>query len=355
MADTYRINLNLCKAKGLTTHAVFVDISNFGKFGQWGHKEFTVQATNQYAFGHAVKYKFIIDWLAEQAQIRSIDAPVGAVPHFVTDAVLPPLQIGRPYSTDLVAAGGNGARTLAVIGALLPPGVSVAPVSGDPDRLRIAGSASNEINAGMAYVFSMSLPSTESTLDYALANNHYVTLTIAPPPNVTMDLRGAAVQFTIGRIGYHAARRYALFSSVQGFASNNVLFMTPRFTDVTPVSFACQLPDSAAYQALTAPVGLRIYGFAGQCDDWDGDALAIQSVIQPASGSAAHTSTTITYTPPAGYAGTATVAYVISDGRGASDAGALRVFVVPEAAWCAGVCALSFVTRRARRKRRNWV
>jgi len=471
MAETYRINLNLCKAKGLVTHAVFVDISSFGKFGQWGHKEYTMQPTNLYAFGQAVKYKFILDWMAEQAAIRSIDAPLGAVPQFVTDMLLPPMQIGRPYHTDIVAAGGNGARAVSVIGALLPQGAAIAPVSGDADRLRISGTPAAEINGGMAhvfarvvdadgdpawgrftaavaggpatiaetdftgpnpalrrpwtnvyflapgfsyggwnngagvtgyagtnlYVFSMSMPATESTLEYALANNHYVTLTITPPLNVTMDLRGASVQFTIGRIGYHCARRYALFSSVQGFASNAVVYMTPRFTDLTPVSFECVVPEDAAYQGITAPVEFRIYGFSGQyggashktslmsyklrakyvtfnqqpiavaistqtqinvtltcnvssqCYDWDGDALSVTGITQPAQGTATHTASSITYTPPAGYAGTATVAYVISDGRGASDAGALEIVMVPEPALFTSVCVLLWRLGRARR------
>jgi len=454
MAETYRLNMNLCKAKGLTTHAVFVDISSFGKYGQWGHKEFTVQSTNLYAYGYAVKYKFILDWMAEQAAIRSIDDPLGSVPYFTNDMLLPPMQIGRPYEVELVTARGDGARTARIIAALLPPGMAAA-LAGN-DRVVISGTPTNGINGGLAYVyarvldadgdpawgrfqasvvggpgtivesdftgpdpalrrpwtntyvlapqfvcggwsngagvtgyagtnlyvFSMNMPATESTLEYALSNHQYVTFRIIPPLNVTMDLRSARVQFTIGRIGYHAARRYALFSSVAGFASNNVIFITPRFTDLTPVVFDVTMPASAAYQAVTAPVEFRIYGFSGQyggashktsvmsfklraqyvtfnqqpvavpvsvtttidmpvtcvmtnyCYDWDGDALSVQSITQPAHGTATFASTDITYTPPAGFTGTVTVAYVISDGRGASDASVLTISVIPEPMGC---------------------
>ncbi len=41
--DVYRIHLNLAKAKGLRTHGAFVDVSAWGRYGQWGHLEYLDQ------------------------------------------------------------------------------------------------------------------------------------------------------------------------------------------------------------------------------------------------------------------------------------------------------------------------
>lgn len=474
MAESYRINMNLCKAKGLVTHAMFVDISTFGKYGQWGHKEHTLQSTNQYAYGHAVKYKFMLDWLAEQARIRSIDAPVGAVPYFTNSVLLSPMRIGRRYGVELVTAGGDGARAASLIKALLPQGMTGSVTGVQHDRIRVEGTPAGEINGGWAYVFarvldadgdpawgrfeaavvggpgtivesdftgpnpalrrpwtntyflapgfvcggwnngagvtgyagtnfyvfSMGMPPTESTLEYALANNQYVTLTVTPPLNTTMDLRGASVRFTIGRIGYHAARRYALFCSIAGFGSTNAaLFISARSESLSPVVYDVTLPHSAAYQSVTTPVEFRIYGFSGQyggeghktslmsfklraqyvtfnqqpiavpiatstmintpvtvvvtndCYDWDGDALSIDRITQPAHGTATFTTTSIVYTPPAGYLGTVAVGYVIKDGRGATDASEVQITVIPEPGMGIGMC-LAAVWRIAGARRR---
>ena len=54
-------------------------------------------------------------------------------------------------------------------------------------------------------------------------------------------------------------------------------------------------------------------------DDPDGDPLSIQSVTQPANGSAVSDGTSVTYTPNPGFAGTDTFTYVVSDGSGGID------------------------------------
>jgi hypothetical protein len=69
--------------------------------------------------------------------------------------------------------------------------------------------------------------------------------------------------------------------------------------------------------------------------DIDGDVLSVASVVQPGSGTAvAHTDGTITYTPDAGFSGTDSFNYTVSDGQGGSDSALVTVNVTPVAAAC---------------------
>ncbi|NLF38929.1 cadherin-like domain-containing protein, partial [bacterium] len=468
MADTYRINLNLCKMHGLTTHAAFTDIGSWSKWGQWGHKEFLAQSTNSYAAGNAVKYKLMLDWMAEQKAIRSIDDPLGATPRFDTAMVLPPIEIGRPYSADIIASGGNGALNVTVIAALLPDGITVSPLEGSPGTLRLSGTCTSEVagsvchvfaraldadgdpawgryvasvvggpgviiesdfngvdpalnrpwtntlfralgfacsgwdrGAGVscragtnAFVYALNMPFVESnsTLANAIANNDFLALTVTPPPGTTVDLRGAEIHFAVGRIDHHAPRRYAVLASVEGFVDGLEVFTTPRFTDVVPLTFRFSLPETPAYQAIAGPVEFRVYGFAGQyaghktslsgfklkarhvtfnqrpvavgatvgiitnttcvidvlanCYDWDGDALSIQSVSEPAHGAAIITNATIAYEPAFGYMGTDSFAFTITDNHGGTDTAPVAVLILPEPALGAAFCLSILITHR---------
>ncbi len=145
MRDVYRIHLNMAKSKGLWSHAMFVGCGVWGKYGQWGHLEYLDQPNAQ-----APKYQLILDWISEAAALRHIDRRQGLVPQFDTAHILPVATVGAPYATDVTTSGGDGARTLAVIGSVLPAGLAVAPVAGDPSRLRISGVAT-EADQGYVY------------------------------------------------------------------------------------------------------------------------------------------------------------------------------------------------------------
>jgi hypothetical protein len=132
MAPLYDIHLNLARAKGLRTHTPFTDAGLWSKYGQWGHLETLDQRPDT-----AVKYAAMLAHDAEFRAIRSIDDPRGAVPRFVPAEALPVAIVGQPYSTDIPTAGGEGARTVKVIGTHLPPGLSVSqPAS---DTVRVSG------------------------------------------------------------------------------------------------------------------------------------------------------------------------------------------------------------------------
>jgi hypothetical protein len=451
-AETYRINLNLCKMRGMQTHAVYLDLSRWTKYGQWGHKEETAQPIQTNQAGYAVKYRFILDWQDEQQAIRHIDAPLNNVPKFDTAYVLPSAKIGRSYSTDIAVSSGDGARRVDVIGTYLPQGLSVRPANGDPDRLRLSGVPARPVDGGLGYVFArvldadgdpawgkfifstvggngtivesdfngdapakhlpwtntfilapgftysgwnsgagilatytnanalvycLNLPLDEAsaTLARAIANNEYWRFTLSPPAGTTVDLRNAEVQFTVGRIGYHAPRRYALLTSIDGFSDSTAVYSTPRFTSMLPETFSAIFPTTEAYRNITAPVEFRIYGFAGQYawhptslsafkltasnvtfnqqpvaiadtatmhfvqaafidvlandTDWDGDILTLASVSTATYGIATISNNAVYYIAPALNC-TDIFSYIIHDGRGSTDEALVTVRVIPE-------------------------
>ena len=113
-----------------------MDVSSWGKYGQWGHLEYLNQDPNA-----AVKWRFIRDWPAEMAGLRPVDQPLGAVPQFVTAAKLATAIYGEPYTQDIAVTNGNGTLTLQVIDQLL------ADRSDDNERRRHAAAPARERHA----------------------------------------------------------------------------------------------------------------------------------------------------------------------------------------------------------------
>jgi hypothetical protein len=147
--EIYRVQLNMARAKGLTCHGLFVDISRFGKFGQWGHLEYLDQP-----YAEAPKWQAVQRWGDDMMNIRNPLFPLGAVPSFTTPGSLPQAAYLQSYSTDIVATGGDVAAGSAlewqVVGTLLDPGLTVGPVPGDPTRYRIQGTAQR---GGWNYIY----------------------------------------------------------------------------------------------------------------------------------------------------------------------------------------------------------
>lgn len=61
--------------------------------------------------------------------------------------------------------------------------------------------------------------------------------------------------------------------------------------------------------------------------DPDGDPISIVAVTQPANGTVTNTSSTVTYTPKAGFHGIDAFTYTITDGRGGSATGTVRITI----------------------------
>lgn len=182
-ADIYRIQLNMARAKGLSTHGVFVDVGAYGKYGQWGHREYQDQP-----LAEAVKLKAVYDWADDMAGIRHIDDPLGTRPSFVTPGTLPMGQYQAAYSQDIEVSGGDYAGAAApqfvVIGSQLAPGLALSPVPGNPSRYRVSGTPEE---GGWSYFY---LRANDDDGDAAW---QIYSLYVAGGPDVLVeaDLRGA--------------------------------------------------------------------------------------------------------------------------------------------------------------------
>jgi hypothetical protein len=117
-----------------------------------------------------------------------------------------------------------------------------------------------------AIVWSVNAPANEADATLALAVNdgEYLTATLTPPPGGRFDLRGADIRFTIRRIDYHAPRRYAVMTSIGGFAAEDAVFTSPRDGETADANFVAILPDTPEYAAVAEPFEVRIVGFSGQ-------------------------------------------------------------------------------------------
>jgi hypothetical protein len=132
IADVYRIHLDLAKSKGLWTHNPYTDTSQWSRFGQWGHLELLEQPP-----ANSPKYSLMLEHSTLFSKLRHIDAAVNAVPSFVTGATLPTGIAGTSYNTTITTTGGNGARSVVVVGSLLDAGLFLSNPTAD--TLQISG------------------------------------------------------------------------------------------------------------------------------------------------------------------------------------------------------------------------
>lgn len=120
-----------------------------------------------------------------------------------------------------------------------------------------------------ALFWSVDAPADEAdaTLALAIADAEYLGVTVQPEPGTSLDLRGGALAFTIRRLDYHAPRRFAVLTSVGGFADGAQVLTSDRFEDGDDHELVAVLPGGAEYADISGPFEVRIYGFAGQ---WGG-------------------------------------------------------------------------------------
>ena len=146
MREVYEAHLNMARSKGLRTHVMFTDASQYGKYGQWGHLEHLSQPNAE-----AHKYQFMLDWIAADSQFNHVDQPEGGVPAFVTPGVLPVARYGEPYQATATVAGGDGALALTVIGRSLVQGLDASVATAGAPSLTIAGTPTE---SGLSYVYT---------------------------------------------------------------------------------------------------------------------------------------------------------------------------------------------------------
>ncbi|HKR66475.1 MAG TPA: hypothetical protein VJZ00_22300 [Thermoanaerobaculia bacterium] len=146
VADVYRIHLELAKSKGLWTHNPYVDSSQWGRFGQWGHLETLDQdpATQP-------KYALMKEHFDTFTTVRHADiAPTGTAPQWVApspDALVG--IVGNAYSIDINTTAGDGARTVTIISTLLEAGLTATNPTAS--TLRISGTPTT---SGKNFVFA---------------------------------------------------------------------------------------------------------------------------------------------------------------------------------------------------------
>ncbi|HSA20862.1 MAG TPA: hypothetical protein P5076_05385 [Myxococcota bacterium] len=117
-----------------------------------------------------------------------------------------------------------------------------------------------------ALFFSVNAPAdeAEATLAQALAEGEYWSATLTPPAGQPLDLRGAELRFTVRRVDYHAPRRFAALTSAGGLQAGDEIFTSERNAETDDTEYRVTLPATAAYQAVAAPLEIRLVPFSAQ-------------------------------------------------------------------------------------------
>ena len=331
MAEVYRMHLEVARSKGLWMHMPFVVASQWSKYGQWGHLEYTSQHPT-----NSPKYRFILDWANETSVVRHVDRAIGTAPAFNQSAQLPVIIARAPYDQMITTSGGEGARKVELIGSLLSRGLRLEFPTNQSGQIRISGAPTEP---GFSYLmlrvtdgdgdpawqtftlpvgggfgtllestfagtnlasrlpwtntlvkaprisfsgwtngagaiastgengifFFVDAPSTEAPLSSALSDQEFLGFNLVLPTNYVLNLAGATCRFGVRRQSWHAPRRYAIMTSVDGFSTNAVLFTSDYYAgDTSDITETFTFPTTAAYRAISGTLQVRMYGFAGQ-------------------------------------------------------------------------------------------
>ncbi|MGH8171781.1 MAG: Ig-like domain-containing protein, partial [Rhodanobacteraceae bacterium] len=145
---------------------------------------------------------------------------------------------------------------------------------------------------------------------------------VTTPANGSVSASGGTITYTPAN-GFSGTDRftYTIDDGRGGTASANVTVTVGARPNQPPVA-----NDDAATTVAPAPVTINVLT---NDSDPDGDPLTLQSVTQPASGSAAISGTVVVYTPAAGFVGTDTFDYTINDGRGGTATATVTVTITP--------------------------
>jgi hypothetical protein len=119
------------------------------------------------------------------------------------------------------------------------------------------------------------------------------------------------------------------YTSVPVTVIGSFTLQRPSFGSNVPL-VSNQVPNVVADSATTAQgVAVTINVLANDTDA-DGDVLTITSVSKPQFGTATTNGKTVTYIPNAGFVGTDTFSYVVSDGRGGVATGSVTITVTSQ-------------------------
>jgi len=143
---------------------------------------------------------------------------------------------------------------------------------------------------------------------------------VGDPSNGTAAIDGGALVYTPDP-DFHGVDRFEYsVSDGLGGAANGVVTVT-----VTDVNDGPLAQDDAAVTDEDAAVVILV--LANDADP-EGDALVMQSLIQPHRGAASKTGNALTYSPDADFSGDDSFSYTISDGRGGTSTATVTVTVI---------------------------
>ncbi|WP_372845511.1 hypothetical protein, partial [Pontiella sp.] len=100
-----------------------------------------------------------------------------------------------------------------------------------------------------------------NNLEMAIATNDYMVFTITPTNGYAMDLTSFSFR-SFAKTTNHAAERWALFSSVGGFAIDDVIAIGQNMEDAVYVNHVVDL-SGAAFQELEGSIEFRLYIYGG--------------------------------------------------------------------------------------------
>lgn len=145
--------------------------------------------------------------------------------------------------------------------------------------------------------------------------------------SVTQPAHGLAELRPDGRVGYTPEANYNGLDAFSYTITDGAGAVAAGLVSIT-VSPVNDQPVAVADSATTredTPVNLEV---AANDTDVDGESLAAASIAQPGLGSAViEANGTVTYTPPANYAGSDSFTYVVSDGQGGTATGLVSVTI----------------------------
>ncbi len=110
-------------------------------------------------------------------------------------------------------------------------------------------------------------------------------------------------------------------------STNLTAFGTVTITVTPPLNKA---PVAGADSASTTSPNAVTVNLLANDTDADGNTLSVTANTAPANGTVTRTGGSATYTPAAGFSGTDTFSYTLSDGKGGSDSGSVSIAVAPK-------------------------
>lgn len=130
--------------------------------------------------------------------------------------------------------------------------------------LELGAGATPEPLRNNAFGFNVNSGQTETDLAEAIANDHYLGLTLESATG-RLDLGGHELRFGMKRYEWTSPRTYSVLTSVDGFQTSEVLYTTPSVAngDYLENSFLYTFP-LGGYDQLSGPVEIRIYAHQAQ-------------------------------------------------------------------------------------------